>query len=80
MCWALALGERDLEHLALNGSGACAQELHRTEGNRDSILKRCTQTFTCTESPGKAKSLLESGSNLTSVLGGPPGKIGVNVA
>ena len=36
------------EHLALRASGACAQELQRTGGNRDSILKRHTQTFTCT--------------------------------
>ena len=31
-----------LEHLALKASGTCAQELHRTEGNGDPILKRCT--------------------------------------
>ena len=53
-----------LEHLALKASRACVQELHRTGGNRDPILKRCTQTFTCTESQGKAKSPWESGSNL----------------
>ena len=69
-----------LEHLALKASGACVQELHRTGGNGDPILKRCTQTFTCTESQGKAKSPRESGSNLTAVLGGHPGKTGVNVA
>ena len=69
-----------LEHLALKASGACVQELHRTGGNRDPILKRRTQTFTCTESQGKAKSSWESGSNLTAVLGGPSGKTGVNVA
>ena len=45
-----------LEHLALKASGACAQELHRTWGNRDPILKRRTQIFTCTGSQGKAKS------------------------
>ena len=28
-----------LEHLALKASGACAQELHRTGGNRDPFLK-----------------------------------------
>ena len=65
-----------LEHLALKVSGACAQELHRTGGNRDPILKGHTQTFTCTESQGKAKSPRESGSNLTAVLGGHPGKMG----
>ena len=69
-----------LEHLALKASGACVQELHRTGGNGDPILKRRTQTFTCTGSQGKAKSPRESGSNLTAVLGGHPGKTGVNVA
>ena len=69
-----------LKQLALKASGACAQELHRTGGNRDPILKRRTQTFTCTGSQGKAKSPRESGSNLTAVLGGHPGKTGVNVA
>jgi len=69
-----------LEHLALKASGACAQVLQGTGGNGDLILKRCTQTFTCTGSQGKAKSPWESGSNLIAVLGGHPGKIGVNVA
>ena len=36
-----------LEHLALKASGACAQELHKTGGNRDPILERCTQAFMC---------------------------------
>ena len=45
-----------LEHLALKASGACAQELHRTGGNRDPILKRHTWTFTCTGSQGRARS------------------------
>ena len=75
-----AQGERAPEHLALKASGACAKELHRTGGNRDPIPKRHTQTFTCTESQGKAKSPRESGSNLTAVLSGHPGKTGVNVA
>ena len=44
------------EHLALKASGACARELHRTGGNRDPILKRCTQTFTYTGSQGRARS------------------------
>ena len=65
-----------LEHLALKASGACAQELHRTGGNGDPILKRRTWTFTCTRSQGKAKAPEESGSNPTAVLGGPPGKTG----
>ena len=69
-----------MEYLALKASGACAQELHRTGGNRDPILKRRTQTFMCTGSQGKAKSPWESGSNLTTVLGGHPGKTGVNMA
>ena len=45
------------EHLALKTSGACAQELHRDWGNGGPILKRRTQTFTCTGSQGKAKSI-----------------------
>ena len=69
-----------LEHLELKASGACVQELCRTRGNGDPILKRRTQTLMCTGSQGKAKSPRESGSNLTAVLGGHPGKIGVNVA
>ena len=69
-----------LAHLALKASGACVQELHWTGGNGDPILKRHTQTFTCTESQGKAKSPRESRSSLTAVLGGHPGKTGVNVA
>ena len=48
--------------------------------NEGHILKRLKQTFKCTGSEGKVKSLQESGSNLTAVLGGPPGKTGVNVA
>ena len=72
--------EEPREHLALRTSGACAQELHRTGGNRDPILKRRTWTFTCTGSQGRASSPEESGSNLTAVLGGHPGKTGVNVA
>ena len=69
-----------LKHLALKASGACVQELHRTGGNGDPILKRHMRTFMCTESQGKAKSPRESGSKLTTVLGGHPGKTGVNVA
>ena len=44
------------EHLALKASGACVPELHGTGGNGDPILKRHTQSFTCTGSHGKAKS------------------------
>ena len=69
-----------LEHLTSKASGACAQELHRTGGNGDPILKRRTQTFTCTGSQGRVRSLQEPGSNLTAVLGGHPGETGVNVA
>ena len=72
--------EAPLEHLALKASGACAQELHGTGGKGDPILKRCTRTFTCTGSQGKAESPKASGSNLTTVLGGHPEKTGVNVA
>ena len=45
------------EHLALKASGACVQELYGTGGNGDPILERCTKTFTCTGSQGKAKAL-----------------------
>ena len=69
-----------LEYLALKASGACVQELHGTGGNGDPILKRYTRTFTCTGFQGRAKAPWESGSNLTVVLGGPPGKTGVYVA
>ena len=62
--------------LALKASRACAQELHRTGGNGDPILKRHTQTLMCTGSQGKAKSPQESGSDLTAFLGGPPAKTG----
>ena len=68
-----------LEHLSLKASKAGIQELHRTGGNGDPILKRRTWTFTSTESQGKARSPWESGSNLTAVLGGHHGKTGVNV-
>ena len=37
--------EEPPEHLALKASRACAQELRRTGGNRDSILGGCTQGF-----------------------------------
>ena len=55
-CVAIWHWEKEsLEYLALKASGACTQELHRTRGNGDPILKRCTQTFTCSGSQGKAK-------------------------
>ena len=52
------------------------QELHGTGGNRDPILERYTQSFMCTGSQGKAEAPYESGSDLTAVLGGWPGKTG----
>ena len=72
--------EEPQEHLALRASGACAQELHSTGGNRDSILERCTQAFMCTASQGKAETSKEYRSHLTVVLGRSPGKTGVAVA
>ena len=78
--WGSGTGRKPLEHLALMASGACAQELHRTGGNRNPILKRRTWTFMCTGSQGRARSPQESRSNLTAVLGAHPGKTGVNVA
>ena len=62
------------EHLALKTSGACVEELHGTEVDRDPILERCTQAFMCTGSQGKAEIPQESESDLTAVLGGSPGK------
>ena len=40
------------------------------------ILERCTQTFMCIELQGKSELPQESGSDLTAVLGGSPGKTG----
>ena len=68
-----------LEHLALKASGVCAQECHRTGGSGDPILGRHTQTLMCTGSQEKEGSPWESWSDLAVVLGGPPGKTGVNV-
>ena len=68
------------EHLALKASGTCAQELHRTVRNKDLILERYTQSFMYTRSQGKAETPQESGSDLTVVLGGSPGKMGVTMA
>ena len=62
--------------LALKTSGACAQDLNRTGGKGDIILKRHTQTFTYTASQGKAKSPRETESNLTAVLENILGKQG----
>ena len=70
------LEKKPLEHLALRAIRACAQELHRTGGNRNPILERCTQAFMCTGSQGKAETPLKSGSDLTAVLGRSPGKTG----
>ena len=64
------------EHLALNASGACVQEFHRTGGNGDPILERRAQDFTCTGSQGKAETPQESGLDLTAVLKGSSGKTG----
>ena len=55
---------------------ACAQEFHGPGGNRDPVLERRIQAFMCTGSQGKAEAPQESGSDLTSVLEGSPGKIG----
>ena len=63
-------------HLAPKASGACVQELHRTEGSRHPILERHTQAIMCTGSQGKAEAPLECGLDLTAVLGGYPRKTG----
>ena len=56
------------------------QELYRTGGNGDPILKRHIRTFMCAGFQGRARSPKKPGSNLTAVLGGHHGKTGVNVA
>ena len=58
----------------MKASGECAPELHRTIGNRDSALGECTQDSMCTGSQGKAEAPYESVSDLSSGLGGAPGK------
>ena len=40
------------------------------------LLKKRTQAFICTGSQGKAETPQESGSDLSVVLGGSPGKTG----
>ena len=65
-----------LKHFALKASGACVQEFHRTGENRDPILEWHTQVFMCMGSWGKAEAPYETGSDLTTVLGGSPGKTG----
>ena len=54
--WSPHLGiwhweKEPLEHLALKARGACVQELHRTGGNGDPFLERCTQAFMYTGIP-----------------------------
>ena len=43
------------------------------------FLEGAHRFFMCTGSQGKAGSLWESGLDMAAVLGGPPGKAGVNV-
>ena len=68
--------KESLEYLALRTSGPCVKELHRTRGNRDPILERPTQAFTCAGSQGKAETPQEYASDLTAVLGGSPRETG----
>ena len=49
--------QEPLENLALKASGACAQELHGTGGNRDLILERGTRFFMCPGSQGLHRNL-----------------------
>ena len=79
-CGALALGERAPRASVIEGQWGLCAGVHGIGGNGDPNIKRHTQTFTCTGSQGKAKSPQESGSNLTPVIRGPPGKTGVSVA
>ena len=48
--WVWHWEEASLENLALKASRAWEYEMHRTGGNRDSILRGYTQAFICTES------------------------------
>ena len=68
--------EEPREHLVLRASGACAQELHRTGGNRDSTLERCIHAFTCTGSQAKVETPQEARSDLPEDLGPSTGKTG----
>ena len=44
-----------LEYLALKASGACVQELHRTGGNGDPILKKAHMDFHVHQVPGQSE-------------------------
>lgn len=68
--------EEPLETLVLKASGACAQMLHRTGGNRDSTPGGCTQVFMCSGSQGKEGTPQESGFNIPMDLGGSSEKEG----
>ena len=79
---------RESEDLALRGrnpraftiedqQGWSVQELHRAEG-RNSTLGESTQGLTCTETQHKAVPPKEAGLDVTSGLGGSPGKVGVS--
>ena len=74
----MALGKEPPKHLPLKAGGACIQELHETGANGDPILERCTQDFMCKGSQSKAEAPQECGLGLTAVLGGSPGKTGVD--
>ena len=69
----LELGEGVHGEFGIEGQrGLCAG----AGGNGDSTLERCTQVFMCSGSLKKAETPEKSGSDMTAVLGGSPGKTG----
>ena len=74
------LGARAPGASGIEGQWGLCAEAPRDWGSGDPILGRRTQAFPCTGSQGKAGSRWESGLDVPAVLGGPPGKAGVNVA
>ena len=76
MCGDLSWGERAPEHLALKASGTCAQEPTGLEEMEIPFLKGAHR-LSHALGP-RAKQSLQG--NLTAVLGGHPGKTGVNMA
>ena len=80
LMWGSGMGRKSPGASGIEGQWGLCAGAPQDWGKRRPILKRRTQMFTCTGSQGRARSPKESGSNLTAVLGGHPGKTGVNVA
>ena len=73
----LELGVGDFRAFGFEGQWGLSVGLHRTGGNRDSTLRRCTQGFMCTGTEGKAVSPQKPGPDLRADLRGTPGEVGV---